>query len=108
MDDAAARIGTPSMEFNWDFSTHGPASVIMPDGEVLRGEFQITNNHAIGVGFSGGRTATAVAAGSGRPVVVTATGERGTIMNCEGAADLEGHGSVICNSNKGGAYRVMF
>jgi hypothetical protein len=43
-------------------------------GEVLRGEYQVSNNHSVAVGFSGGRTATAAAAGSGRPVVVNATG----------------------------------
>jgi hypothetical protein len=74
----------------------------------MRGEYQITENAAVGIGFSGGRTATAVGYGSGRPVVISATGDRGTIMNCEGAADIGGHGSGVCETSRGFKYRFMF
>jgi hypothetical protein len=99
---------TPKIEFVRQGIGRGPVTVTMPDGEILKGEYQITENAAIGVGLSGARTATAIGYGSGRPVVISATGERGTIMNCEGAADIGGHGSGVCETNKGGKYRVMF
>ena len=84
----------------------GPVTVTMPDGEVVQGEYQLTENAAVGMG-AGGRTAAAIGYGSGRPVVVNAIGNRGTMMNCEGALDIGGHGSVICETNRGQRYRTM-
>jgi hypothetical protein len=108
MDDAALRSGTPKIEFTRSGLGHGPVTVTMPNGEVLHGEYQVTENAAVGFGLAGAHIATAVSYGSGRPVVISATGERGTILNCEGAADIDGHGSGICETNKGHRYRVMF
>jgi hypothetical protein len=108
MDDAAMRSGAPTFEFVRQGLGHGPVTVTMPDGEILHGEYQITENAAIGVGFSGGRTTTAIGYGGGRPVVISATGERGTILNCEGAASIGGHGSAVCKTNHDATYRVMF
>jgi hypothetical protein len=108
LDDAAMRAGTPKIEFVRQGLGRGPVTVTMPDGEILRGEYQVTENAAVGFGFSGTRSATAIAYGSGRPVVISATGDRGTILNCEGSADIGGHGSGICETNRGNKYRVMF
>jgi hypothetical protein len=108
MDDAALRAGTPKVEFTRYGLGHGPVTITMSDGEVLHGEYQVTENAAVGFRMAGTHAATAVAYGSGRPVVISATGERGTIVNCEGAADIGGHGSGICQTNKGNRYRVMF
>jgi hypothetical protein len=108
MDDVALQAGVPKVEFTRYGLGHGPVTATMPDGEVLRGEYQVTENAAVGFGVSGARTTTAVGYGSGRPVVINTVGERGTIMNCEGTADLGGHGSAVCQTNKGGKYRVMF
>lgn len=108
MDQAALQAGTPKLKFErWGLG-RGPVTITMPDGEILRGEYQVTENAAIGWGFAGGQTATAIGYGSGRPVVIGATSDRGTIMNCEGAADINGHGSGICQTSRGNRYRVMF
>lgn len=108
MDDAALKLGTPKIEFTRYGMGRGPVKITMPDGEVLQGEYQLTENAALGMGFSGSRSMTAVSYGSGRPVVIGAVGDRGTIINCEGAADLGGHGSGVCQTNKGSKYRIMF
>jgi hypothetical protein len=107
MDDASLAAGTPKFEFVRQGLGRGPVTVTMADGEVLQGEYQVTNNDSVGVAFAGGHMATAVASGSGRPVVVNAVGPRGTILNCEGALDIGGHGSLICQTNHGTKYRVM-
>jgi hypothetical protein len=108
LDDATLRSGTPKIEFMRYGLGSGPVTVTMPDGEILKGEYQVTENASMGFAFSGGRTATAFGYGSGRPVAISAVGDRGTIMNCEATADINGHGSGICQTNRGQRYRVMF
>lgn len=107
LDDASLAAGVPKFEFVRQGLGHGPVTVTMPDGEVLQGEYQVTNNDAVGVAFAGGHMATAIASGSGRPVAVNATGPRGTILTCDGTLDIAGHGSLICQTNRGTRYRVM-
>jgi hypothetical protein len=101
------RAGTPTIEFVRRGLDSGPVTVTMPDGEILHGEYQVTENAAIGFAMSGARTATAVGSG-GSAVAISATGDRGTIMNCDATADIGGHGSGICQTNHGTRYRVMF
>lgn len=107
MDEAAIRMGTVTVDFVRQGMGHGPVTMTMPDGEVLQGEYQITENAAVGMGFSGLRSSTAVAFGSGRRVVISAVGGRGTISNCEGTVDIGGHGSGICDI-RGAKFRMMF
>lgn len=108
LDPAAMQAGTPKIEFQWRGMGSGPVTVTMPNGEILHGEYQVTENAAVGIGFAGMHTATAVGYGSNRHVVISATGDRGTIMNCDGAADISGHGSGTCETSQGNKYRVMF
>jgi hypothetical protein len=49
---------------------------------------------AVGVGFSGTQTATAIAMGSSRHTVVTAAGPK-TIMNCDGSATAQAYARQI-------------
>jgi hypothetical protein len=108
LHDAAMKAGTPKLEFLRQGMGRGPVTVTMPDGEILHGEYQVTENAAIGMGFAGAHAATAIGFGSGRPVVISATGDAGAIINCEGSTDIGGHGSGICETNRGNKYRVMF
>jgi len=108
MDDAAMSAGVPKLDFVKQGLGHGPVTVTMPDGEILKGEYQLTDNTAVGVGFAGSHTATAIGVGSGRHVVINATGPRGTILNCDGTADIGGKGSGVCETNRGAHYRVMY
>jgi hypothetical protein len=107
IDAAAMAAGTPKIQFVRQGLGHGPVTVTMPDGEILKGEYQVTENAAVGVGFAGAQTFSAVSFGSGRGVVISATGEH-TILNCDGTADVGGHGSGICQTSQGNKYRVMF
>jgi hypothetical protein len=108
MNDLATQTGVPVVDFVRGALDHGPVTITMPNGEVLVGEYQITENAGYAVGFAGGQSATAFALGGGRPVAVSATGPHGAIMNCDGTADIGGHGSLICEMNSGARYRVMF
>jgi hypothetical protein len=69
----------------------------MPNGEVRRGECQVTQNAAAALAIARHHMATAVGVGGKSPVVIAAVGNRGIIMNCEGTADLDGNGSAICD-----------
>ena len=88
IDPAAAQAGIPKFEFTRQGVGHGPVKVTMPDGEILIGEYQVEENAALGVGFAGAQSFSMVGFGSGRPLVVSATGDRGTIMNCAGTSDI--------------------
>jgi hypothetical protein len=107
LDAPTMAAGTPKIEFVRQGAQNGPVTVTMPDGEILKGEFQVTENASVGFGFAGSQTFSTVGFGSGRAVVASATGPR-TVMNCEGTADIGSHGSVICQTSQGNKYRVMF
>ena len=106
LDEASARDGLPTLTYTEFGLDHGPIKMTMPDGEIMTGEYQVTENAAIGMGFAGGHSATAVGYGSGRPVAVNAIGDRGTILNCDGTADIAGNGTLICQTSKGSHYRI--
>jgi hypothetical protein len=97
VDPTAMQAGTPKIQFERYGMGRGPVTVTMPDGEILHGEYQVTENAAVGIGFAGTQTETAIGYGSNRHVVISATGDR-TIMNCDGTADIGGHGSGICQT----------
>jgi hypothetical protein len=107
LDPTSMAAGTPKIEFLRQGVGHGPVTVTMPDGEILKGEYQVEENAAIGLGFAGSQTFSTVALGSGRPVVLSATGEH-TVINCSGSADIGGHGFGECQTSQGNKYRVMF
>jgi hypothetical protein len=107
MNEAANQAGTPSFEFRRGLP-YGPVKVTMADGEVLNGRFRVMDNSTVGVGFAGGVTATAVGFGGNRIVFISARGDRGTSINCQGAADFGGHGGGVCETNHGARYQVMF
>jgi len=107
MDQASLQAGVPKFEFVRQGLGHGPVTITMPSGEILHGEYQITEDAAVGIAIAGARTATAVGYGSNRHTVVSANGPQ-TIMNCDATADVGGHGSGICQTDKGLKYQVMF
>ncbi len=102
------KMGVPKVEFVRQGLGHGPITTTMPDGEILKGEYQITENAAVGIAAAGTHVATAVGYGSGRAMVSNSVGDRGTISNCEGTVDVGGHGFAVCHDSRGGNYRVMF
>ena len=87
----------------------------MPDGEVLNGRYQIVQTGAITFGSATafGPAGSAFASGSAftmggaSPVLISAAGGRGTVMNCQGSVEF-GHGGGVCETNAGARYQVMF
>src|SRR5256885_863536 len=59
INDAATAIGAPRFEFVRQGLGHGPVTVTLADGEVLKGEYRVVENTALVFGFSGAHTATA-------------------------------------------------
>lgn len=107
LDPSAMQAGAPKIEFTRMGLSHGPVTVTMPSGEILTGEYQVEENAALGFGFAGAASASAIAFGSGRPVVLSAVGPH-TVINCTGSADIGGHGFGECQTSQGNKYRVMF
>ncbi|MGH6673885.1 MAG: hypothetical protein ACRECV_18200 [Xanthobacteraceae bacterium] len=107
MDQTSWEAGVPKIKFVREGLGHGPVTITMPDGEILKGEYQVTQNAAVGFGFSGSYTATAIGYGAS-PVVLSATDAQGTIFNCQGSVDIDGNGSGTCQDNHGNTYRVMY
>jgi hypothetical protein len=108
IDPAATQAGTPKIKFEWRGLGRGPVTVTMPDGEVLQGEYQVTNNDSVGVSIPGVQIGTTVASGSSRHVAISANGDRGTIITCDGTTDSAGRGSGTCETSRGYKYRVTF
>jgi hypothetical protein len=106
LDDTARSIGTPKIEIALHQSAHGAVGVTMPDGEILRGEYEILENASIGVTPSGQFAPTGLPLGS-RHVVARATGVQ-TVMTCDGLTDGKGHGSATCGMSNGAHYLVQF
>lgn len=107
LNDVATRLGVPQIEYVRRGTGNGPVTVTMPNGEILRGEFQVTRNETVGVGFFGARSTTAISAGTSSGVM-SAIGDRGTVINCDGVLDIGGHGSGACEISQGARYRVMY
>jgi len=51
LDNAALQSGTPKLEFVRQGLGRGPVTVTMPDGEILKGEYQLTENAASASAF---------------------------------------------------------
>jgi hypothetical protein len=115
INDQAAKLGAPTVEFVRQGIGRGPVTVTMPDGEVLHGRYQVIQNGAIGFGSGfafgpGGSTyatGSTVTMGGGGAVMVSASGDRGTVMTCQGEASF-GHGGGVCRTLKGAEYQMMF
>jgi hypothetical protein len=109
VDEAARAIGSPQIEIAikpYGPYGHGPVAVSMPDGEILRGSYEVLATAAVGMAYSGEYVATGLPVGS-RHVAATATGVR-TVMSCDGVTDDHGHGSGLCQTSTGAHYRVLF
>jgi hypothetical protein len=109
VDEAAKAIGTPQIEIAikpYGPYGHGPVAVTMPDGEILRGDYQLLATAGFEMSYSGQYVATGLPVRS-RDVTATATGVR-TVMNCNGVTDDHGHGSGLCQTSTGAHFRVLF
>lgn len=115
LNDQAVKLGTPKFEFVRQGVSHGPITVTMPDGEVLHGGYQVIQGGAVGFGSGtafgpGGAayaTGSSVVMTGGGAVMISASGDRGTIMTCRGETSF-GHGGGTCGTVTGAEYQMMF
>lgn len=92
---------------------HGTAKFVMPDGEVLLGEYSIVFGGAYGFGAiltSAGAGTTGGFSISGRGEgTASLIGNRGTSAQCEFInANMTGHGSGACRLSNGSIYRMLY
>lgn len=102
--------------FRFAGSTNGEVSMLLPSGEVLRGEYRTLRSGMTGWGtifVQGGASAVAainVRSDQYRGTAI-ATGSQGTVMECEYVTSSsrtrpEGYGT--CRDNSGRLYRLIF
>ena len=116
LNDAANAAGVPKLNATLYGTGYGPATITMPDGEILSGHYRLAIGGASSVGY-------ATASGSGgtefvsssasvipmqSPFTLQATGNRGTSIVCQGSAGGLGHGEGVCMTNHGARYQMMF
>jgi hypothetical protein len=116
LNDVANAAGIPKLDVALYGTGYGPATVTMPDGEVLNGHYRLAVGGAVATGFAtaSGPRGTAFATGSSsvvpmqNPFMLQVAGKGGTTMICEGSAGGLGHGGAVCTTNHGAQYQMMF
>jgi hypothetical protein len=106
MNSAAKQIGDPKIEFVRQGIDRGPVTIIMPDGEVLKGHYRVARDGAMAMAFSGGQTASAVGVGNGGMQFV-ARGPK-TELLCQGSVSIGGHGNGRCQTVEGAVWAVSY
>jgi hypothetical protein len=92
---------------------HGNAKFVMPDGEVLLGEYSIVFGGTYGFGTilttAGVATASGVSIDGRGEGTASLIGDRGTSAECEFLnANMTGHGSGACRLSNGRLYRMLY
>jgi hypothetical protein len=117
LNDAATVLGIPKLDVALYGTGYGPATVTMPDGEILNGHYHLAIGGAVSTGFgvASSRRGIVVASDSSNVVPMqnpfmlqAAGGLGGTTMTCEGSAGGLGHGGAVCTTNRGAQYQMMF
>ena len=116
LNAAATAVGIPRLDLTLYGTGYGPAVMTMPDGEVLQGHYRLAIGGAISSGYATAVVPRGVATISAtstttpmqNPFTLQATGNRGTIMTCQGSAGGLGHGDAVCSTNRGAQYQMMF
>jgi hypothetical protein len=116
----ANAIGIPTGEYQTVGPGAGSLRAVMPDGEVLTGQYAIVQAGASGFGsiyasafaplaIPGvvyGRSRTAERSS---PCLVSLAGDHGTLMQCEFYYDnIFHHGSGGCSASHGALFRLQF
>ena len=116
LNDVGQATGIPKLNVALYGTGYGPATVTMPDGEVLNGHYHLAMGGAVatGYGVASGPPGTAVVGATTsvvpmqNPFMLQATGGKGTTMTCQGSAGGLGHGEAVCSTNGGAQYQMMF
>lgn len=117
LNEAATAAGTPTLTLVLYGTGYGPVTGTMPDGESLTGHYHLARDDAVAIGLGtafgprgGVTTATGVSAiqPTEGAFVLQAAGNRGTTIVCHGTAGGMGHGDMVCSTNHGAQYQVIF
>ena len=118
VNDKAAETGTLQAKYVDSGVGGGEASIIMPDGEILNGEYSTVDNSTVGFGsiYTSVNVAGGAAFGSGSatsvpgssPGIASFYGTNGTMMQCEYFVSRSGKGGGACKSDDGALYRLHF
>ena len=106
LNDAAKQMGKPRVEFIRTAVGRGPITITMPEGEVLTGTWRVAFGGAIGMGSSGGKSATAIIIGDGN-VQFVASGPKTDVL-CRGTSSPFGHGTGECQTYEGALWAVSW
>ncbi len=118
VNDKAAETGTLQVKYVDSGAGGGEASIIMPDGEILNGEYSTVDNSTVGFGsiYTSVNVAGGAAFGSGSsfsvpgssPGIASFYGTNGTMMQCEYFVSRSGNAGGACKSEDGALYRLHF
>ena len=121
IDDVSMANGVLEAKFMAHGTGHGEVEIVMPDGELLKGEFSIVRGGSVGFGnifatvYGKGGSASASTLGTSynvegaSPGMASAFGNKGTSMQCEFYNDnWSGHGYGACKSSKENFYRLQY
>jgi len=100
---------------------HGVATVAMPDGEHLSGDYSIVFGGSVGFGsiFAsvygphgtafGNANSTNISMSNEGQGSISLIGDKGTSMTCEFLnANMTGHGYGACQTSSGATYRMIY
>ncbi|MGZ5679334.1 MAG: hypothetical protein ACXWI6_11245 [Burkholderiales bacterium] len=120
-NDAAAKNGVVEARFVSHGNGNGALEITMADGEMVKGEYSIVRQGAIGFGSivgsvfgPDGSTSASAFRGNysiqgGSPSIASAFGNKGTHMSCEFYNDnMSGHGYGACRSSVNALYRLQY
>ena len=120
VNDKAAETGTLQAKYVDSGAGGGEASIIMPDGEILNGEYSTVDNSTVGFGSIytsvygtggsafGSGSATSFSVPGSSPGIAPFYGTNGTMMQCEYFVSRSGKGGGACKSDDGALYRLHF
>ena len=121
VNDKAAETGILQAKYVDSGAGGGKASIIMPDGEILNGEYSTVDNSTVGFGSIytsvygtggaafGSGSATSFSVPGSSPGIVSFYGTNGTMMQCEYfVSTWSGKGGGACKSDDGALYRLHF
>ena len=115
LNGVATAIGIPTIEMILYGTGFGPVIARMPSGETLQGQYRLAIGGAVTTGFGSAYGTGGAAFGSGtsistamnNPFTAQATGDRGSVMVCQGTAG-GGHGDCLCTLNGTARYQMVF
>ena len=108
VNQAAFQIGLINIQFTTYGTGSGPITATLPNGEILKGNYAVTDDGTFSVIADRFGTASAYSTSGGKPVEADATDGKVT-LSCALRVSFGGHGGGACGLEPTGAiYRTTF